>query len=299
MSEEKQPTDPHEAPKIGFELQKIELPLDVLLPIRSVKSPHNLTRYETIVKSIPQVGLIEPLMVFPLHDKPGFYLLVDGHLRFLALKQLGKTTAECIITKDDECFTYNARVSRLQPIQCHRMIVKAVKHGATVERIAAALSMPLNVVRGLLSLLDGINEEARRLLGDKPISEKAIRLMKKVTGVRQIEIAELMVSANNFAIGYVEALVLGTPKDQLVKPAEPKVKAGLSPEEIARMEREMESLERDFKAIEATYTDNMMNLTLACGYIKRLLENSKVKKFLNTHASEILTEFERMAAEGL
>lgn len=37
--------------------------------------------------------------------------------------------------------------------------------------------------------------------------------MKRVTGVRQIEIADLMVSANNFTSGYAEALVLGTPKD--------------------------------------------------------------------------------------
>lgn len=45
----------------------------------------------------------------------------------------------------------------------------------------------------------------------------------------------------------------GTPKDQLVNQTAPKEKAGLEPEEIAKMEREMESLERDFKSIESTY----------------------------------------------
>ena len=38
-------------------------------------------------------------------------------------------------------------------------------------------------------------------------------MLKKVTGVPQIEIAELMVSANNSTNGFAEALVLGTPKD--------------------------------------------------------------------------------------
>ena len=67
-----------------------------------------------------------------------------------------------------------------------------------------------------MKLLDGINEEAVDLLKDKVISPNAIRLLKKVTGLRQIEIAELMVSANNFTKVYAEALVLGTPKDELV-----------------------------------------------------------------------------------
>jgi hypothetical protein len=35
--------------------------------------------------------------------------------------------------------------------------------------------------------------------------------------MRQIEIAELMVSANNYSKGYAEALLLGTPKDMLVE----------------------------------------------------------------------------------
>jgi len=40
--------------------------------------------------------------------------------------------------------------------------------------------MPLNVVRGLVELLDGIAEAAANLLKDKSISEKGIRLLKKV-----------------------------------------------------------------------------------------------------------------------
>lgn len=278
--------------KVGFEMQTIELALEMLLPLRIIKEHHNLKRYQAIVKSIREVGMIEPLMVYPQKDRPGTYSLVDGHLRHLALKQLGKKTAACIIAKDDECFTYNNRINRLPPIQCHKMIVKAVRHGVRPERIAEALDMPLKLVRGLITLLDGINEEAADLLREKNISPKTIQLLKKVTGLRQIEIAELMVNANNFAAGYAEALILGTSKDQLVNPETPKVKIGLSPEEVARMEREMESLEKDFKAVEATYTENMLNLTLARTYIRNLLKNAKIVRFLSTNYSEFLSEFE-------
>ena len=42
----------------------------------------------------------------------------------------------------------------------------------------------------------------------------------------------------------------------------------------------MEALERDLKAIDQSYGENMLNLTCALGYVKRLLENAKVTKIL-------------------
>jgi len=222
--------------------------------------------------------------------------VLDGHLRLLALKQLGWKTVEIIVASEDDRFTYNARVNRLPPIQAHKMIVKAVKNGVKPERIAKALFMPMETVNTLLNLLDGVNPEATELLRDKHITAEAIRLLRKVTGLRQIEIAEVMVSANNFTKAYAEALVLATPKDQMLSPQEPKKKAGMTAEELSRMEREMEALEKDFKSIEANYSENMMSLTLGRGYIKRLLENNRVLRHLREHHGELLSEFETIAA---
>ena len=283
------------AAKIAFEMRKQEVDVAKLLPTKVVKEPQNIRRYRAIVDSLPEIGLIEPLMVYP--EKSGqCWLVLDGHLRLLALKQLGYKTAEIIVASEDDRYTYNARVNRLPPIQAHKMIVKAVKNGVQPERIAKALSMPMQTVNTLINLLDGINPEATELLRDKHITADAIRLLRKVTGLRQIEIAEVMVSANNFTKTYAEALVLATPKDQMMSPQEPKKKAGMTAEELARMEREMESLEKDFKSIENNYTDNMMSLTLARGYLKRLLENNRVLRHLRDHHSDLLTEFETIAA---
>ena len=287
--------------KIGFEMRRMRIPLSDILPVRQVKDPQsNIKRYRTIRASIKEVGLIEPLSVYPQKGAPGKYLLLDGHLRHFALKDLGETEAECIVARDDECFTYNARVNRLNPIMEHKMIMKAVQSGVKVEKIAAALNLSEADVKASMTLLDGINEEAADLLKDKPVSPKAIRLMRKVSGVRQIEIAELMVSANNYTKGYAEALVLGTPKDQLVKPDEPKVKKGMTREEVAKLEEEMETLERDLKGVERNYGDNMLNLTLARGYVKKLLDNAKVVRFLTGYYADLMAEFERLAAaEGV
>jgi len=282
--------------KLGFEMKTEKIPSEVILPIRTIKSPHNLRRYQAIVKSIREVGMIEPLVVHRQKDKSGTFLLLDGHLRLFALKQLGETVAECIISNEDECFTYNARINRLPPIQCHKMIVKAIRNGVNPERIASALDMPLNVVRGLIELLDGIADGAANLLKDKNISEKGIRLLKKVKPLRQMEIAELLVSTNNYSIGYIESLIVTTSDEQRVNPAEPKRKTGLSAEELANLKREMETLEKDFKAVKTNFTENMMCLTCARGYIKKLLNNAKVVRFLNAHFSDIVSGFENIVA---
>ena len=44
---------------------------------------------------------------------------MDGHLRYYALKELGITEVDCIVSHEDESFTYNARINRVFPIQEH------------------------------------------------------------------------------------------------------------------------------------------------------------------------------------
>jgi hypothetical protein len=283
--------------KIGFELQKIRLALENILPMRLVKDAEKkMYRFKAIIGSIPEVGLVEPLVVYPQKDLPGKYMLKNGHLRYFALKDLGKTEADCLIATDDECYTYNARISRLPPIQEHKMIVKAVNNGVSPERLAVVLNMPLRVVQASMNLLKGIHPDAAELLKDKNICPKALRLFKSVNANRQIEMAEMMVRMNNYVAGYAEALVLGTAKHQLVNPEEPKKKAGMSAEDIARMESEMESLERDLKAVTDNYTENMFTLQTAQTYIKNLLKNAKVVRYLNANHAEIYSEFETITA---
>jgi ParB/RepB/Spo0J family partition protein len=223
-------------PKIAFEPERMVLPLERILPVRQLKDPGaKIVRYAAIVVSIKEVGVIEPLMVFPEKGQSGRYFIMDGHLRYYALKDLGIGEVECLVAKEDESFTYNARVSRLSPIQEHTMIMKAVKNGVTAERIAAALNLSINYVRSNMNLLTGIHSEAIDLLKDKQISPGAIRILKRVNAVRQIEMAEIMVSSNAYSKGYVEALFMGTPKDQLVNPDKPKKMRGMSAEDIAKL----------------------------------------------------------------
>ena len=283
-------------PRIGFEMEIIRLSLDAIFPIRQIKDPDNYKRFPSIFCSVKEVGVIEPLIVVPLDAKAGTYKLMDGHLRYISLRRLNQTEVDCLISTDDESFTYNAKISRLSPIQEHQMITKAVKNGVNPERIATALNLDLKHILSSLNLLDGIHPEAVDLLKDKNICPKAIAVLKRVSQVRQIEMAELMVSVNNFSHAYADALLMGTVKEHLLQPDKPKLKSLMSPEEVARMESEMESLEHDFKAIEESYGGNMLNLTLARGYVKKLLENAKIVRYLSSHHQDIFSEFEATAA---
>ena len=46
---------------------------------------------------------------------------------------MGETEVVCLVSTDDEAFTYNKRVNRLAIIQEHKMILKAIERGASEE----------------------------------------------------------------------------------------------------------------------------------------------------------------------
>jgi hypothetical protein len=89
----------------------------------------------------------EPLLVQPSRDLDGHYDLLDGRLRLEALKQLGHKSARCMVSLDDEGFTFNRRITRIAAVQAHRMIRAALAKGASKERIAQVLNIDVKRVR--------------------------------------------------------------------------------------------------------------------------------------------------------
>src|SRR5262249_29411384 len=127
------------------------------------------------------------------------------------------------------------------------------------------------------------------------ITAKALREIKRAVPMRQIEMAELMVAANNFSTDYATCLIAATPEKDLVDTDKSKVLHGMKPEDVARMEREMELLGRDFLLIEEAHGKNTLNLVLAVAYLRKLLDNASVIKYLSQRHSDILGEFQKLA----
>nr|WP_295238593.1 plasmid partitioning protein RepB C-terminal domain-containing protein [uncultured Brevundimonas sp.] len=103
-------------------------------------------------------------------------------------------------------------------------------------------------------------------------------MLRKMRAVRQIEAAELMISAGNFTGSYARALLAATRQSDLVQSHKPKKIGGMTPEQMARMEREMASLTADFKTLEASYGDDVLHLVVASGYLSRLVANPAIEQ---------------------
>ena len=88
--------------------------------------------------------------------------------------------------------------------------------------------------------------------------------------------------------------IAATPEKDLIDTEKLKVLPGMKPEDIARMEREMEVLGRDFLLIEESHGKNTLNLVLAIGYLRKLLDNANVVKYLSLRYPDILSEFQKL-----
>ena len=283
--------------RMAFERQVIALPLCELLPMKRVPdSIKQTSRYRRIVASIAEIGIVEPLVVARPQQDTAPYLLVDGHLRHAALSDLGNSEAPCLIADDDEAFTYNKRVNRLATVQEHYVIVRAIERGVSEEKLAKALNVDIKRIKTKRTLLDGVCPEIAEMLKDKSVDTAVFTLLRKMKPMRQIEAVELMTAMNNFTARYAHALLAATRQEDLAQPDRPKKIRGLSPKQMARMEREMDGLQREFKAVAASYGDTVLNLVVASGYLASLIGNPRVSHYLERHHPEILTEFRAVVA---
>jgi hypothetical protein len=276
---------------LGFIPDPLVVPLDKLLPSR--KLPENINgtkKYRQIVESLRSIGLIEPLTIGPSTDG-GLHILLDGHTRLMAMKELGITEAQCLIATDDETYTYNNRINRLSTVQEHMMIKRAINRGVSPEKLAKSLNVDLSHIMRKVKLLDGICSEAAELLRDQVFSAKLSDVLRKMKPTRQVECVELMISANNITIPYAEALLAASPAHLLVSEVKPKKVKGVSAEQMLKMEREMGNLQEQYKLVEESYGQDVLNLVLAKGYLAKLIENDEVSRYIQHSQPDVFSEF--------
>lgn len=279
--------------RVGFDPRGVVIAVGALLPMKQLKPAMKVSqKYQQILSSVREVGIIEPLIVFPQAGKCGTYMLLDGHLRFEALKELGQSQVRCLVATDDEAYTYNKRVNRIATVQEHVMILKAIKSGVSEERIAKVLNVDVASIRQKRDLLDGICKEAAEILKTRHMSALVFSLLKKMKPMRQIEVAELLMTASNFSVPYTKALLAATRPEMLVEPEKQKTIDGLTPEQAVKMQNEMEVLQRDLKLIEESHGNEVLNLVLARGYLGKLIGNARIVRYLNQNHADIFHELQ-------
>jgi len=270
----------------------ITLPVGSIIPQRVV--PADVLRgniYRQIVSSIQEIGLVEPLVVFP-QDK-GF-LLLDGHLRLEAVKQLSLTEIKCLISIDDESCTFNQRVNHIPPVAQHFMIVEALRHGVTEKRLAAALNVEVSAIRDKTKMLDGICEDVVHILRDKHFSPSIFSILRKMKPAIQIATAELMNLRNDFSVTFAKTRLALTPPDLLVEQASDRKAKNQIFASNAMLEEDTQLLVRTLKSIEESYGADVLTLTVCCTYLESLLANQNVCRYLQKHHSGTLTALQNV-----
>ncbi|PHX39423.1 chromosome partitioning protein [Pseudomonas sp. NZIPFR-PS5] len=290
--------------KSAFERDVLAIPLEQIFSARGVGTRTEASKkYLSILASVRELGVIEPIAVHreTADEKGPRYLLLDGRMRLRALQSLGATHALCLVASDDEGFTYNRQVNRLTPIQEHKMILLAIKKGTSAVRIAQALNVNVEHIRRRQQLLEGVAPEVVEMLKDRQVNQHAFGAFKKMKPMRQIETAEMMLSANCFTNIYAKMMLAATRPDQLATPARPR-KPRTTFEDINRLEREMEKVSQDYRLVEDTMGETMLVLVVAKGYVSRLLRNEAIAEFLQLNYEDLVKELacvmDAMTADG-
>jgi len=110
-------------------------------------------------------------------------------------------------------------------------------------------TLDVKAIRRRRTMLGGICPEVVDLLKDKSLNPTTFDVLRKMKPMRQIEAADLMSTAGNYTASYAKALLAATRQADLVKSEQPKKVGGLTPDQMTRMEREMETVQQDLKMV--------------------------------------------------
>ena len=280
---------------MGFEPKAVTVPIADILPLRPVDDTVRKSRkFQQVAAAIREIGIAQPPVVARRPELKGRFLLLDGHLRIDVLKDMGVAEATCLVSLDDEALTFNREVNPLTPVQEHRMILKVIGRGISEQRIAQALNVDVASIRTKRDLLNGICPEVAALLKDKQCPINSFQALRKVKPLRQYEIARTMSGIGNYSVAYARTLVSASAPEQLVNPGKPRAHRRISPEEMEQIERELANLRGEIERIEETFAADHLNLVLAASYVRSLLRNAEVDRYLKNYQETLHRQFQEI-----
>ena len=280
---------------IGFEPDSVTLAIADILPLRPVDDTVRKSRkFLQIAASVREIGIVQPPIVARRPELKRKYLLLDGHLRIDVLKDMGVAEVTCLVSLDDEALTYNREVNPVTLVQEHRMILKVIGRGISEQRIAQALNVNVETIRAKRDLLNGICPEVAALLKDKHCPFNSFQALKKVKPLRQYEIAKTMTGIGNYTVAYARSLVAASSPDQLVNPGKSKAHRRISSEQMEEIERELANLQGEVERIEETFAADHLDLVLATSYVRSLLRNAEVDRYLMNYQGELRQQFQEI-----
>jgi hypothetical protein len=281
---------------LAFELQRIRLSLSSLRPSKTIPdSVWKSAKYLQILSSVKAIGLVEPIVVKQHPAEAGAFLVLDGHVRLHALRSCEIESTECLVSLDDESFTYNRHHIGMTPVTMHKMIAKALDHNVSAEALAEALGYSVDVIKARFRLLHGICSEAADILADKRCALAVFDVLRKMKPLRQIEAAMRMVDFGNYSLKFANAMLEASAPNEIVEGAHVKRPNNGQVETNARLEREVASLHEETRHYEQNFSKNNLELMFVQTYLQTLLADAKVVLWLSENRPDYLREFKKIA----
>lgn len=283
--------------KLGFEPETRLIPLKAMLPTKTMpKFIKKSAKYKRLASSIAEVGVIEPIVVYWKPDDKDRHLLLDGHKKRMILQAQGRTEEVCLLSRDDEAFTYNKRVNHVSAVQEHQMIMRAIERGVQETKIAKALNVNLEYIKRRKGLLRDICPEVVHALKQQEINPVTFDVLRKMKARRQIEACQLMTAADNYSSAYAKALLAASRDIDLKDPLGRRPAGPMTCADLALMERELKTVQGDFRTIESSYGEDVLQLIIASSYLSRLISNRRISCYLNENHPEILAKFQSVVS---
>ncbi|TWU39374.1 ParB/RepB/Spo0J family partition protein [Novipirellula artificiosorum] len=245
---------------------------------------------QRIEASLRAVGLIDPLIVYPLEDG---YEILDGALRYRILLDLGIETVPCLVHNTRDGFTGNRMVNQLSASQEMRMLRKSLEE-LDEKTIANALGMQSIGHRLNKGLLAKLHPEVVKAFNGNKINLQTARELVNVKQDRQHEILKLMQSCNDYSTTFARGLVLKTPAGKRANTnatRTPWTQADEKKSQLLKKLREAEQQQNFYSGLYRQYTTNLLKLII---YVRTLLNNVEVKTYLLAHHAELAQVFEEI-----
>ncbi|OON34651.1 plasmid partitioning protein [Izhakiella australiensis] len=277
--------------KCCFSENTLSLNISELLPTKKL-----LINYESSEKflqikcTLKSIGLIEPILVY-IDSVTNEIKILDGHMRIEALKELGETKVECLVSTIYDTYTPNKKVNQVTIIQIQKMLKEAIKAGVPIELLSASLNISVDSLKGRISVLDGISPQVVEILNDKVVPKATFLALKKMVPLRQLECANLMIRFDNFSKNFSHSLLQSSPKETLIESKNTKGNHKTAQRKmIDRLEKEMAHVHVDADKLKENYGSTSLKLTIVISHIKTLLENQALFRWLHKHKPELLNE---------
>lgn len=271
----------------AFQDKLITMDVANIVPSKKLSKPLiSGKKYQTILASMKAIGLVEPLVIT---FKDGKIRLLDGHIRLHILKALKIEQTDCLVSTDDESYTYNRHISHISNVQERNMIMRAIDNGASMEKIAAALGIDVKTLQTKKNLLDNIHPDVVEMLKTRKIPTKTFDYLRRMKDMRQIEVAQFMCNAGNFSSPLAHHFWADT-KPEMLR-VQPLKRNESDIEKLASLENAISKVHKEYRIIYGDFGRHVAKLQIAQAWVRSIFANALARRFLEKHYPDILRRF--------